>query len=306
MSEQKAVVFSVERFAIHDGQGLRTTVFFKGCPLHCAWCHNPEGISRQRQVLYRRQDCIHCGNCQGCSEAGGIESIDGNIQVNRQCPEHWADLLDNCPSGALCWDSRQVSVGQLLVEVLRDEAFFRHGGGVTVSGGEPLLQAEFVQVFLRRLRQKGIHTAMESSLHAPRSQLVKVLPELDQLYADCKLFDSAQHRYWTGHGNEQILNNIRWLLQSDFRERVVIRTPMIPGITAESDNIAAIAGFLSKCWPDVHYELLNYNPLAPAKYPQVGKVYWFQKNSVRYSRAEMEERAALARAQGLTKVTIDE
>ena len=238
--------------------------------------------------------------------AGGVESIDGNIQVNRQCPEDWADLLENCPSGALCWDSRQVSVGKLLAEVLRDEPFFRHSGGVTVSGGEPLLQADFVQAFLIRLRQQGIHTAMESSLQVPCSQLVKVLPELDQLYADCKLFDSAHHRYWTGHGNEQILNNIRWLLQSDFRERVVIRTPMIPGITAESDNIAAIAGFLSECWPDVHYELLNYNPLAPAKYPQVGKAYCFEKNPVRYSREEMEDKAALARAQGLVKVTIDE
>ena len=306
MAELTAAIFDVERFATHDGQGIRTTVFFKGCPLRCAWCHNPEGIETARWVLYREQACIHCGTCQQGSRAGGIEVQDGRLLLHPECPEDWETLVEACPSGALCWDSRRVSVDQLVEEARRDMAFFRHGGGVTVSGGEPLLQADFVQAFLTRLQQQGIHTAMETALLVPQRQLMKVLPALDHLYADCKLLDPVQHRNWTGQENRQILDNIRWLLQSDFRDKVVIRTPMIPGITAQGENIAAIARFLYDCWPETRYELLNYNPLAAAKYPLVRRDYCFKENPGRYTRQEMMDFASLAVAQGLGRTTIDE
>lgn len=306
MPEHMADIFDVERFATHDGNGIRTTVFFKGCPLRCAWCHNPEGIKRKRQVLYMETKCIHCGSCVRASVSGGVHSgADHRICVQREADENWDRLVEQCPAGALVWDSRQYSMEELLQLVLRDEAFFRHGGGVTVSGGEPLLQADFIREFLQRLQKMGIHTAMESSLQAAPAELQKVLPYLDQIYADCKLFDCALHRHWTKQDNEQIKENIRWLLQPRFREKVVIRTPLIPEITATRENIASIAGFLQSCWQGTRYELLNYNPLAAAKYPLLGTDYCLDKNLPRYTLAELEQLAGFAKRAGLQQVSFE-
>ena len=156
---------------------------------------------------------------------------------------------------------------------------------------------------MSRLQAQGVHTALESSLQVPLKELQKVLPHLDQIYADCKLWDSQQHRCWTGQDNVRLRENIRWLLQSAFRSKVVIRTPMIPGITAIDENIAAIADFLRQCWPESRYELLNYNPLAPAKYSLLQKRYGLQQNLPRYTKAELIHFAAAAKRQGLRRVS---
>lgn len=220
----------------------------------------------------------------------------------------WERMIEACPSGALAWDSRTVTGAALASELLRDLPFFRHGGGVTLSGGEPLLQPEFAADVLRRCQAAGVHTAIETALAVPEGNLRTVLPHLDHVFADCKVWGRAAHVAATGVPNDVILANLRLLLRgvqtADF-PTVTIRTPLIPQFTAIEENIRAIAQFLASENPAIHYELLNYNPLAAAKYHLVGRAYCFDENPRKFTEAEMERFAEIARGAGLTNVTID-
>ena len=360
-------IFDVRRFSTHDGAGIRTTVFFKGCPLTCAWCHNPEGIHMQRRPLFFPKKCIGCHLCEQTAEAAGEQVGATNVVAEaavgvqtgggqagatslrvRGIPYRaddaascalWARIIADCPGDALRWDSRVVTSAALTGELLRDLPFFRHGGGVTLSGGEPLLQPAFAADVLARVQTAGVHTAIETALAVPESHLRQVLPHLDHVFADCKMFDCAAHIAATGLPNDTILANLRLLLrgirdtaqpqacafstgavtsatphtfsskEADHISRtfptVTIRTPMIPHYTATDENIAAIARFLASENPDVPYELLNYNPLAAAKYPLVGRTYCFDENPQKFTAEEMQHFADVARAAGLWNVTVD-
>ena len=305
-TELKGTIFDIRRFSTHDGDGIRTTVFFKGCPLCCVWCHNPEGIGLRRRPIYFEKKCLHCGICCKSARHGGVRmDADRKLQLDVLQPERWSHIIEACPTGALVWDSRIVTLEDLLPELLRDETFFRQGGGVTLSGGEPLLQAEFAAALLRRLQRQGIHTAIETALYVPEYAVLQVQPYLDLIYVDLKLADSAQHKAYTGVHNGRIKQNIRALLESAQRDKVVIRTPLIPGITATTENIAAISRFISSIYRDVSYELLNYNPLASAKYHLVGRSYCFEQNFPKYTPDEMQSFAAIARENGVEKVLLD-
>ena len=300
-------IFDVRRFSTHDGDGIRTTVFLKGCPLRCAWCHNPEGISRERRVLYFEKKCMRCQSCIKAAQAGGAQGgANGEIIIDHRRPEDWAKLIRLCPTGALAWDSRTVGVRELYEEILKDEPFFRHGGGVTLSGGEPLLQPQFAAQLLRLLRERGIHTAAETALLVPRENLTTVLPHLDLIFADCKIADDAAHTTATGVSNKIIKDNLRFLLTSDKRHRTIIRTPLIPNFTATDENIAAVAAFLTGIYPEVRYELLNYNPLAAAKYHLVEREYCFAENPARFTKDEMRHFAEVARQAGVKNIFVDE
>lgn len=305
--EDQGTIFDVRRFSTHDGDGIRTTVFLKGCPLLCAWCHNPEGIGRKRRILYFEKKCIHCGSCVGASRFGGVHmQPDGRIALRDDSPERWEEILDACPTGAIAWDSRRVSVDELCREILKDAPFFRHGGGVTLSGGEPLLQPEFSARLLMLLQEHGIHTAMETALLVPEDSLRRVLPHLRLIFSDCKVFDEDAHIRATGVSNRRIKENIRFLLTSDRRQSVVMRTPMIPEYTATDENIAAIGRFLAGIDPEVRWELLNYNPLASAKYHLVGREYCFREDPPRFTGEEMQHFAEIARSAGVKNISIDE
>ena len=300
-------IFDVRRFSTHDGGGIRTTVFFKGCSLRCLWCHNPEGICPERRLIYFEKKCIHCGSCVKASRHGGASlAKNGEILWKDGQPEDWDAIMRACPTGAVTWDSRRMEAGELCEEILKDEAFFRHGGGVTLSGGEPLLQSEFAAALLDLLKERGIHTAVETALLVPKIGLSRVLPCLDLIFADCKLFDEEAHRAATMVSNRRIKENIRFLLTSEKRSQVVVRTPMIPMYTATDENIAAIAGFIAGIYPDVRYEILNYNPLASAKYPLVGREYCFKENPARFSKEQMRHFAEVARTSGVKNISIDE
>ena len=306
-SERTGRIFDVRRFSTHDGGGIRTTVFFKGCPLRCAWCHNPEGIDFGRRPLWFAGKCIGCGSCVEAARCGGVRRTETGIAVDPSAGEDWDAVLDACPTGALRWDSRDVSVDELMEAIRRDAPFYVHGGGgATLSGGDPLMQADFARELLLRCREEGVHTAIETELHAPEEAVQAVLPLVDLIYADLKLMDSGLHRQWTGVGNERILSNLEALLtgplSKQLSERLILRTPLIPEITATEENLRAIAAWLAGRNPAVRWELLNYNPLAAAKYPLVGREYGLPAKLPRFSAEQMAAFAELARSAGLKNV----
>ena len=248
------MIFDIKEMAVHDGPGLRTTVFLKGCPLRCVWCHNPEGLSTERQLYVRQNGCKGCGLCRRrCSHP--------DCQPFGRC-------LHVCPQGLITVAGREMSAEQLAKRILRSAAV---ADGVTFSGGEPLMQAEFVLdvvTELSRLRSekscKHIHCAIETSGYADPNVFRKVIETMDFVYMDLKLADEELHRQYTGVSNRLILQNLEVLRESGVA--CTIRTPLIPGITDTKENVEAIRLLAG----DLPLELLDYNPMAGAKYSALG------------------------------------
>ncbi|MGN0466471.1 MAG: glycyl-radical enzyme activating protein [Lachnospiraceae bacterium] len=301
----KGNIFDIRRFSTHDGDGIRTTVFLKGCPLSCVWCQNPEGISVKRRPLYFKNRCIQCGTCAANCEDGGLTLEKNKIILNPSASEDWEKLIYHCPTGAIEMDSRESSVEEIMREIRRDKVFYNHGGGVTLSGGEPLLQWEFAREILRQCQEEGIHTAIETALFVKSEALETVIPYLNMAFADLKLIDDEKHKKYVGTSNELIKKNIEILLRSGIRERVIIRTPMIPEFTASKENIQGIAAFISSIYEEVSYEILNYNPLAEAKYHLVDKKYCFEENPKLYSKEQMQQFGQWAIEAGIKNVMIE-
>lgn len=298
-------IFDIRRFSTHDGDGIRTTVFLKGCPLSCVWCQNPEGISLKRRPLYFENRCIHCGTCAKICQNGGFQIKDGKIILNPNAREDWEQLIYNCPTGAIEMDSRTTNVEEIMTEIRKDKVFYDHGGGVTLSGGEPLLQWQFAREILKQCHQEKIHTAIETALYVRSKALRAVIPYLSMAFADLKLIDDEEHKKYVGVSNELIKKNIEILLTSERKDQVIIRTPMIPGITTKRENIQGIAAFISSIYSDVSYEILNYNPLAEAKYHLVDMEYCFEENPKLYSKEQMQQFGDWARQAGVKNVIIE-
>ena len=301
----KGRIFDIRRFSTHDGAGIRTTVFLKGCPLACAWCQNPEGISIKKRPLHFENRCIHCVTCLAKCKNGGVEQKEGSIQLHIEKEEDWERLIDWCPAGALEMDSRECDVEEIMQEIRKDLVFYRHGGGITLSGGEPLFQWEFALEILKQCKKEGIHTAIETSLYTDGEVLKKILPYLDHIFADFKIADEKKHQKYIGVSNKRIKENLKLLLGSEKKEHVVIRTPMIPGITAVKENIQDISAYISSIYPEVSYEILNYNPLAEAKYHLIDREYCFEENPKLYTKEEMGEFESWARLGGTKNVIIE-
>ena len=285
----KGRIFDIQRFSTHDGSGIRTTVFLKGCPLSCVWCQNPEGISLKKRPLYFENRCIKCGTCVKKSLHGGLKMQDGHIALNINAKENWKELIDWCPAGALEMDSKEYEVEEVMQEIRKDMVFYKHGGGITLSGGEALFQWEFALEILKQCKQEGIHTAMETSLYTDQQILKKVMPYLDMFFVDFKIADDRKHKKYTNVSNQKIKENLKYILQSEKREDVVIRTPMIPGMTALKENVLEISRYISGIYPEVSYEILNYNPLAESKYHLLDQKFCFKENPKLYSKEQMQE-----------------
>lgn len=299
-------VFDIKRFAMHDGSGIRTTIFLKGCPLRCVWCQNPEGIEETRQILYTRSLCIHCGSCSKEAQAGGIVEQGDEIIIQREAKEDWDKVLSACPTNALHFDSRSFSVEEIMEEIKKDLIFYRQNGGVTFSGGEPLYQFDFLLALVKRCKEEGLHVALETSLATSRKRLQQILPLVDLIYMDLKIIDTKQHQQYIGIGNRVILENINYVLTSDERHKAIVRTPLIPTKTDQSDNICGIAKFLSDMDSEVHYELLNYNPLAKAKYSALDEDYCFVDNPKPFTKEQMRQFYQLAKKCGIHNVVGNE
>lgn len=296
MPTSKALVFDIKRFAVHDGDGLRTTVFFKGCPLRCKWCQNPEGLDPKREPIYMKSQCIKCGYCLKNSMNEQVTWKDGPVFDRKK--GNYDKIVDGCPSGAICYDSKYYTLDELLEKIKSDEVFFRHNGGVTFSGGEPFMQGKFLIDILKACKKEGINTAIESSFFTDLELVKEAAQYLDRIFADMKVFDEDNHKEATNQSNEKIKENIQWLLQSEHKDKVIIRTPLIPGYTANKENIAKISSWISNLYPDVKYELLNYNPLAESKYEMTGRTFSLPHYKV-FTKQEMDGFKACARENGI-------
>ncbi|NLC96737.1 MAG: glycyl-radical enzyme activating protein [Erysipelotrichaceae bacterium] len=297
-----ALVFSIKRFALHDGNGLRTTIFLKGCNLSCVWCHNPEGIELERKIQLSKKKCINCNRCVEIDTDNVIVQKEKYKEIINKIDVDYKKYIDVCPSGAIDYDSKYYTSEELLEIVLKDKVFFKHGGGVTLSGGEALLQLDFVIDFLKKCNENNINTALETALNISTDKLKKVLPYVNTLYCDLKEIDLDKHYRFTGVKNKLILKNIEYLLTSKFAENIIIRTPLIPNHTATKENISKISRYISDIYPQVKYELLNYNPLGISKYIDLGKKYPLKDNIPMFSKIEMEEFKDIARLNGITNL----
>lgn len=278
----KLLTIDVSHGTTHDGPGMRTTVFTKGCPLHCLWCQNPESIPRENGVWWTSQDCIGCGCCvEACSARAVTLGADG-LHIDRERCRNCGDCAVACPTMALSRQGQEYDMDTLMKEVLRDRHYYKQfGGGVTCSGGEPLLQYPFVAEFFRRLQDEGISTALDTCGCVPQKNLESVLPWTDYILFDMKLMDSNEHQRYTGAPNERILENL--LFTADYVRKanrpmtVWIRTPLIPHITTRRENIQAIGTFIQENLLDVveRWELCAFNGVCAKKYEQLGLEWAF-------------------------------
>lgn len=261
-SSLAGVIFDIKRFAIHDGPGIRTTVFFKGCPLNCLWCHNPESISPDFELIWREVFCISCGICvKACPEkALSFDRTTGRLSLDKGlCPTaSSAHCWEACPTEALQVVGKSISAVEILAELEKDRVFYDNsGGGVTFSGGEPLFQSDFLAECLILCRNAGLHTVVDSSCYARPEIIEQISPLADMFLCDIKHFDSKAHKKYTGVDNRQILANIRRI--SELGLPIIIRIPMIPGINDDIDNLKAIRAFASELDSVLEIEYLPYN-----------------------------------------------
>lgn len=274
----KGLVFNIQKFSLHDGPGIRTVVFLKGCPLACMWCSNPEGRGKSVELIYGCDRCIGADECDRCMTACLEQAIildeNGKIRVDRSRCDGCGDCAQVCPSHALQVSGEWVEVDDVLRMVEEDDAFYsRSGGGLTVSGGEPLAQGAFVQSLLEAARARGIDTAIETSGLCNWKTLSEVAPLADRIFFDIKCLDSDRHERATGVSNAKILENFRRLRAELPEVPVIVRTPIIPGVNDSEDDILAIAAFIRDSGGASRYELLPYHGFGEPKYTKLGKHY---------------------------------
>ncbi|GLH73940.1 glycyl-radical enzyme activating protein [Geothrix limicola] len=256
----KGRIFNIQRYSLQDGPGLRTTVFLKGCPLDCAWCHNPESQSLARELITQENRCIACGSCF---------SLCGPGEDPSSRPEACVEI---CPTGARQLLGRDVDVDELMDEVLRDQPFFdESGGGVTLSGGEPLLQPVFVKDMLAALRRRSVHTALDTCGLGRLEDLLEAAALADLVLFDLKHMDDVKHREWTGAGNAAILANLESLGQ--VHGQIWIRVPVIPGVNDDVENLEATARFVAGIPGVRRLDLLPYHSTGAAKFRRIGRQY---------------------------------
>lgn len=260
---ERGLVFNVMRFSVHDGPGIRTTVFLKGCPLRCPWCHNPESQSSRAEVVYFAERCLRCGDCVRACPNHAL-SLNGEVHVDETRCRRCGTCAETCLARAREMAGEEMSVDELLTKIERDRVFYEEsGGGVTLSGGEPLQQPRFAERFLRACRDRGIHTTLDTCGYAPAESFQLVAKHVDLFLFDLKVIDRDRHREFTGVPNDLILNNLRWLAEQ--RRPVIVRVPVIPGYTDDGVNLSAIAAF-TRSLGLARVDLLPYHRIAADKY----------------------------------------
>jgi pyruvate formate lyase activating enzyme len=263
-------IFDIKRFAIHDGPGIRTTLFLKGCPLSCIWCHNPEGLKSEPEIAFDQKKCLAgCALCREACPNSALSLKNGGVEIDAARCLLCGTCAEACPSLALTLIGYKMSPTKAAAEIERDRAFFEEsGGGVTFSGGEPLLQPEFLKEVLKLCRKQGIHTCLDTCGYAPPSALRDISGYVDLFLYDLKMVDSEKHTRFTGVSNRRILTNLVDLCRSG--RSVVVRIPLIPGLNDGREDMRSTGEFLGSLEGLKSVRLLPYHDIARDKYRRLG------------------------------------
>jgi pyruvate formate lyase activating enzyme len=298
-------VLEIQRMSTEDGPGIRTTVFFKGCTLKCAWCHNPESISPKPQLQWVESRCIGCKTCLEVCPEGALTFLPEGLQIDRDKCTGCGICAEECPSTAMELMGKAWTVDDLVNEVAKDKAYFEtSGGGVTASGGEACMQADFVAAFLAECRERGISTALDTCGQCSGESLKKILPHTDMVLFDLKEADPEKHREFTGHAYDLIRENLVMLRDfiraHDTPRELWIRTPIIPGATDREDNMRGLGEFIAQNLNGIvsRWELCSFNNLCRDKYLRLG-LLWPYHDAQLMRADDMERLAEAARQSGV-------
>jgi len=304
--ETKALIFDIQSFSTHDGPGIRTNVFFKGCPLRCLWCSNPEGQKALPELFYTKMKCVGCMCCAKACPHGAVTAMTDPADLEKYGPVRHDRALCNackthecvraCYQDALSVTGKWMTINEVMKVIHRDTSVYRHKGGITVSGGDPLVYHAFVAELLQRCHEEGINTVLESELCLPNGHLAAVAPYVDLYLADLKIVDEARHLEATGISNKLIKENLRWLGRT-CPEKVCLRVPIIPGYTDSDENVDAIGAFCKEAhFPRVN--ILPYHKLGSSKHERLGSEYPMPEVQ-EPSEAKMHHIAGLIAAHGV-------
>ena len=266
------LIFNILKFCVHDGPGIRTTVFLKGCPLNCWWCHNPEGLSPARNLSYRSDLCIACGDCHRACPNGAVEAANGGFDQDWDACQSCGSCADTCFTGAREIIGREITVEDVVEEVKKDKAFYEEsGGGVTFSGGEPLMQPEFLYQTIRACHEAGLHTAVETSGYVPWEDLERIVEYTDLFLYDLKTMDEEVHRTYTGVSNIPILKNLERL--TSVHNELVVRIPLIPGVNDREKDMEGFSRFIASLRNVKEVNLLPFHIGGSHKCNRLGVTY---------------------------------
>lgn len=300
----KGTVFDIKKYALHDGPGIRTTIFFKGCPLRCLWCHNPEGQAPQPEIFLKASRCLkECRECLPVCEQRAISKKNNSPVINRLLCIACGKCAEACPSGALEIAGKEMSVEEVMAEIEKDVIFYQEsGGGISFSGGEPLLQVEFLDAILDGAKEKNIHTTVDTSGFASFASFEKIAGQVDLFLYDIKLLDDRRHKKYTGVSNKIILKNLKRLAKR--RKNIIVRIPLIPEMNDDEENILSTAAFLQSLKSISHISLLPYHAWGKEKYPKLDKAVCYGRTQP-LPKESVEKTKALLVEQGFSVMTGD-